>query len=116
MSVLLTTREVGEVVLLDISGRLTVSDNTLRNAISQLLKAGKRQFVLKMNDVSYVDSCGLGELVSVYISVTNSGGTVKLLTPSEKVRALLTLTKLDSVFDILENARPFTMKANLPGS
>ena len=116
MSVLLTTREVGGVVVLDVSGRLTVSDNTLRNAVSQCLKAGKRQFVLKLKDVSYVDSCGLGQLVSVYTSVTNSSGTVKLLTPSEKVLALLRLTKLDSVFDILDDAGPFTMKANSAGS
>jgi len=116
MSVRLTTREVGEVVVLDISGRLTVSDHTLRNTVSQLVKAGKRQFVLKMKDVSYVDSCGLGELVTVYTSVTNSAGTVKLLKPSEKVRALLKLTKLDSVFDILEDERPLATKATPAGS
>lgn len=116
MSVLLTMHETRGVLVLDISGRLTVSDHSFREAIGQYLKAGKRQFVLKMDGVSYLDSCGLGELVCVYTSVKNLGGTVQLLTPSEKVRELLILTRLDSVFEILEDARPFVMKAPSAGA
>ena len=115
MSVVLTTREVRNVLVLNISGRLTVSDDNLRDTVAQFLKAGKREFVLKMSDVSYMDSCGLGELVTVYISVTNSGGRVRLLAPSARVRALLRLTRLDSVFDILEDAALFEVKSASAG-
>ena len=111
MSVLMKAREVKDVLVLNISGRLTVSDHNLRDTVLQFLKAGKRQFVLKMSDVSYVDSCGLGELVTVYTSIRNAGGTVRLLTPSERVRVLLNITKLDTVFDILEDVAPFVTKA-----
>jgi len=116
MSVFLTAREIQGVLVLDISGRLTVSDHNLRNTVLRFLKAGNRQFVLRMNEVSYIDSCGLGELVTVYTSVRNLGGTVRLLTPSEKVRNLLSLTKLDTVFDILEDAAPFVVKVVSAGS
>ena len=69
--------------------------------------AGHRQFIVKMSDVSYIDSCGLGELVSLYTSIRNSGGNVRLLAPSQRVRKLLNTTKLDTVFEILEDATPF---------
>jgi anti-sigma B factor antagonist len=111
MSAILT-REVGGVLVLDISGRLTLLDHTLRETVLHWINAGNRQFVLKMSDVSYIDSCGLGELVSVCVSARNSGGDVRLLAPSERVRKLLKITKLDSVFDILEDATPFSDSAS----
>src|SRR4030095_11870055 len=104
----IVTREVGAVPVVHISGRLTLLDQTLRETVLHCMNAGSRQFVLKMSDVSYIDSCGLGELVSVCVSVRNSGGDVRLLAPSERVRQLLKITKLDSVFDILEDAIPFS--------
>ena len=60
-------QEENGVLMLDISGRLTILDHHLRNTVSRFLRAGRREFVLRMKDVSYIDSCGLGELVSVYI-------------------------------------------------
>jgi anti-sigma B factor antagonist len=82
-------------------------DRDLREAVVRSLAAGHRQFVLKMDAVSYIDSCGLGELVSIYTSVRNSGGNVQLLAPSHRVRELLSITKLDTIFEILEDVTPF---------
>jgi anti-anti-sigma factor len=107
MTVILNTREVQGFVVLDISGRLTILDESLRDTVGEFLQAGKRQFILKMNDLSYMDSCGLGQLVSVYISVRNADGNLRLLSPGKKCRELLRISKLDTVFDIFEDAAPF---------
>ena len=116
MSVIINTREVGGFVVLDMSGRLTILDNSLRETIHELLKDGKRQFILKMNELSYIDSCGLGQLVSVYVSVRNAGGILRLLSPSEKPRELLHISKLDTVFDIFEDAAPFEQASSSTAS
>jgi anti-anti-sigma factor len=107
MGVELTAHEVRDVLVVEIYGRLTVLDQTLRETVHHYLSAGKRQFILKMSELSYIDSCGLGELLSVYASVRNLGGELRILTPSARVRELLHITKLDTVFDILEDAAPF---------
>ena len=109
------TQEVGWCLVMDISGRLSVMEGTLREAMQRSLIAGHRQFILKMNDVSYIDSCGLGELVSIYTSVRKSGGHVRILAPSERVRELLDITKLDTIFEILEDTTPFARPAPSPG-
>lgn len=101
MSVIRVEEERG-FLLLDISGRLTILDHHLRLTVNRLLRAEHRQFMLRMTDVSYIDSCGLGELVTVYSSITSAGGNIRLLNPSEKVRHLLNTTKLDTVFEIIE--------------
>jgi anti-sigma B factor antagonist len=88
-------------------------DRDLRETVLRSLAAGYRQFVLKMDAVSYIDSCGLGELISIYTSVRTSGGNVRLLAPSHRVRELLSITKLDTVFEILEDATPFADAAAL---
>jgi anti-sigma B factor antagonist len=106
MSVIRTQEGRGFLVI-EISGRLSVLDYKLKETVRQLLTAGHRQFILKMSDVSYLDSCGLGELVCIYTSVRNSGGSLRLLSPSERARKLLNTTKLDTVFDILDDATPF---------
>ena len=102
------THEIGEVMVVDISGRLSILDRQIRETVRDLLTAGHRQFILKMSDVSFIDSCGLGELICIYTSVRNSGGNVRLLAPSQRVRQLLNTTKLDTIFEILEDATPFT--------
>ena len=108
---IIRTHEIGGVMVVDISGRLSILDRQIREAVQHLLKAGHRQFILKMSDVSFIDSCGLGELVSIYSSVRNSGGNVRLLAPSQRVRQLLNTTKLDTIFEILEDAAPFAVSA-----
>ena len=111
MSVILNAREVRGVVVLELSGRLTILDESLRDTVREFLKAGQRQFILKMNGVSYMDSCGLGQLVSAYISVRNAGGNLRLLSPSEKCRELLRITKLNTVLDIFEDSASFEPEA-----
>jgi anti-sigma B factor antagonist len=108
---IIRTHEIRGVMVVDISGRLSILDRQIRDTVRDLLAAGHRQFILKMSDVSFIDSCGLGELVSIYTSVRNSGGNVRLLTPSQRVRQLLNTTKLDTIFEILENAAPFAESA-----
>jgi anti-sigma B factor antagonist len=98
------TQEDRGVLVLDISGRLTILDQNLRKAIYHFLKTGHRQFILRMRDVSYIDSCGLGELVTVYVSVKNYGGHVQFLSPNERVRKLLHTTRLDTIFDIVHES------------
>jgi anti-sigma B factor antagonist len=85
------------------AGKVTMYDEGLRNCVRQSLEAGERQFVLNLHDVSYMDSAGLGQLVTAYTTVMTAGGNLRLLSPGPRVRRLLEITKLDSVFTILEN-------------
>ena len=105
---IIRTHEIRGDMVVDISGRLSILDREIRETVRDLLTAGHRQFILKMSDVSFIDSCGLGELICIYTSVRNSGGNVRLLAPSQRVRQLLNTTKLDTIFEILEDATPFT--------
>jgi anti-sigma B factor antagonist len=101
----LTTREVSHVTIVDITGRITLGDETgqLRDAVRQLISEGKKKIVLNLAHVDYIDSSGVGELVSSFTTVRNSGGELKLLGLSKKVRDILQVTKLYTVFDIKED-------------
>src|SRR5260370_24805964 len=98
----ITTREVSHVTIVDINGRITLGDETgkLRDTIHQLIDAGKKKIVLNLAQVDYIDSSGVGELVSSYTSVRNNGGELKLLSLTKKVQDLLHITKLYTVFDL----------------
>jgi anti-sigma B factor antagonist len=101
----ITTREVSKVTILDLNGRITLGDETesLRNAVRQLIAAGKKKIVLNLAHVDYIDSSGVGELVSSYTAVRNSGGDLKLLNLTKKVHDILNVTKLYTVFDVKED-------------
>ena len=116
MSVELTTRKVRDVLVVEISGRLTVLDPTVRESMLRFLRTGIRRFILKMDQISYIDSCGLGELIAIYVSIRHVDGDLRLLTPSPRVRELLRITKLDTVFEILEDAAPFEGSAASAGT
>ena len=105
MALTVKTRDVGNVAILDLNGRITLGENTgiLRNAITSLLSAGKNSLVLNMAEVGYVDSAGLGELVGAYTTATNHGGSVKLLHIQGKLKDLMTITKLHTIFAIFED-------------
>ena len=98
-------RTVGDVKILDCSGKLTLGEGTMsiRNSVRDLLNGGAKKIVLNFKDISYVDSAGIGELVSSYTSVVNGGGKLKLMNLSSKTHQLLTVTKLFTVFEIFEN-------------
>ena len=101
----ITTREVSHVTIVDLNGRITLGDETgkLRDVICELIAAGKKKIVLNLANVDYIDSSGVGELVSGYTTVRNAGGELKLLSLTKKVQDVLHVTKLYTVFDIKED-------------
>lgn len=105
MSMTLTPRRLDDVVILDLSGRITIGEGTLmlRDQIHKLLDAGQTKFLLNLADVDYIDSSGLGELVSSFTTVRNKGGQLKLLNLTRRVRDLLQITKLLTVFEAFDN-------------
>ena len=98
-------RRAGDVTILDLKGRLRVGGNTvaLHKSIRCLVGEKKTTIVLNLADVTYIDSCGLGELVASQVSVEKSGGEIKLIGLTETLRELLTVTRLLTVFDAYDN-------------
>jgi anti-sigma B factor antagonist len=98
----ITTRTVGDVTILDCSGKITLGEGTMavRNTVREVLKNGGRKIILNLGDVNYIDSSGIGELVSTYTSVTNQGGKLLLLNLTKKIHELLAITKLLTVFQV----------------
>ena len=98
-------RQAGDVTVLDLSGKITIGEGSvaLRTAIRRLLEEGKKRILLNLSGVSYVDSSGIGELVSSYTAINKEGGQLKLLNLTQKIQDLLTITKLLTVFDVYEN-------------
>ncbi|HSR69502.1 MAG TPA: STAS domain-containing protein [Acidobacteriota bacterium] len=94
-------RKISGVTILDVSGKITIGEGSaeIRNKVRQLLEQGDKDILLNLGEVSYVDSSGIGELVSCYTTVTNQGGQLKLLNLTRKMRELLAITKLLTVFD-----------------
>ena len=101
------TRTANGVTILDIRGKITIGEGSaeIRNKVRDLLHAGRKNIVLNLGDVSYVDSSGIGELVSSYTTVTNQGGDLKLLNLTKKLRELLAITKLLTVFESYEDEK-----------
>ena len=105
MSMKLTIREVNEVTILDLTGRITLGGESgrLRDAVREIVVKGSKRIILNLGEVSYIDSSGLGELVSAFIAVKNAGGELKLLNVTKHVSDLLVITKLVTVFDVSDN-------------
>ncbi len=99
------TRSVNGVSILDLHGKVTIGEGTreVREKIRELLENGNKNILMNLGDVSYVDSAGIGELVSSYTTVTNQGGQFKLLNLTKKIRELLAITKLLTVFDSFDD-------------
>ncbi len=102
MSMKVSTRQVDGVTIVDLSGRITLGEGsvTLRDTIRGLAAKGAKKILLNLGDVNYIDSSGVGELVSAFTSVKNAGGELKLLNLTKKVQDVLQITKLYTVFDI----------------
>ena len=105
MSVKISTRQVDGVTVLDISGRITLGEGSvqLRDAVRDLLSKGQKHILLNLGDVNYIDSSGIGELVSAFTTAKNQGGELKLLNLTRKVHDLLQITKLYTVFDVKDD-------------
>jgi anti-sigma B factor antagonist len=99
----ITPRIVDGVMIIDLVGELSRRGPSINNAVKELLEQGWSSFVLNISGVSYVDSSGLGQLVSIWTSIGNRGGQLILLRPAPQVHAQLQMTKLNTVFIILQN-------------
>ncbi|HKD62945.1 MAG TPA: STAS domain-containing protein [Candidatus Acidoferrales bacterium] len=97
-----TCREINDVAIIDFSGKITLGEgsSTLRRTIKELIDKGHRKIVLNLYDVDYIDSSGIGELVSGYTTVRNAEGELKLLHLTKRVHDLLQITRLFTVFDV----------------
>jgi anti-sigma B factor antagonist len=100
-----STRQVDGVSIVDCSGRITLGEGSivLRDTVKDLLGKGQKKILLNLGDVNYIDSSGIGELVSAYITAKNQGGELKLLKLTKKVHDLLQITKLYTVFDVKDD-------------
>ncbi len=101
----LTERQAGDVTILDMSGKVTIGEGSvaLRTAIRRLLGDGKKKILLNLGSVGYIDSSGIGELVSSFTAVNKENGTLKLLNLTQKIQDLLAITKLLTVFDVYDS-------------
>jgi anti-sigma B factor antagonist len=98
-------RQVGNVTVLDIDGNLRIGEGSamLQKAIRRLLQEGQTRILLNLSRVDYIDSSGLGELVAGHVAMGKKGGQIKLLHLTHRVRELMTITKLLTVFDAYED-------------
>jgi anti-sigma B factor antagonist len=105
VSIKLNTRQVGDVSVVDVAGRITLGEGSsaLRDLMRDMVGKNQKKILLNLGEVSYIDSSGIGELVSGFTTVTNSGGQLKLLNLNKRVKDLLQITKLYTVFDVHED-------------
>ncbi|MGA8026913.1 MAG: STAS domain-containing protein [Bryobacteraceae bacterium] len=105
MSVKLSSRQVGDVTVIDAAGRITLGEgaSAFRDMIRNLAAKGNKKLLLNLGEVSYIDSSGIGEMVSGFTTVTNNGGQLKLVGLSKRVKDLLQITKLYTVFEAFDD-------------
>lgn len=101
----ISERQAGDVTILDLVGKVTIGEGSvaLRGAIRRLLGDGKKKILLNLGGVGYIDSSGIGELVSSFTAVNKEDGTLKLLNLTQKIQDLLAITKLLTVFDVFDS-------------
>jgi anti-sigma B factor antagonist len=103
MSLSIEIRRVERAVVLELFGRLSVLQQDLRQLVWLLIQEGERNFIINLANVSYLDNSGLGQLCWIYTVSKNRGGDMKLLKPTPRIRKLLNVTKLDTVFESFES-------------
>jgi anti-sigma B factor antagonist len=98
-------RQINDVTLLDLHGKIMIGegDDALRDAVTKVVEAGKTKIILNLGEVDYVDSAGLGEIVRCYTTVSRKGGRLKLIHLTKKIRDLLSITKLLTVFETFDS-------------
>ena len=103
MNMITSTRQIAGVTIVDIRGRIVLGEESaaLRELVCELLSKGHKKILLNLGDVNYIDSSGLGNLVGAFTSVRKQEGELKLLNLTNKVHALMQITKLYTVFDIM---------------
>ncbi|MBM3786860.1 MAG: STAS domain-containing protein [Acidobacteria bacterium] len=105
MSATVSTRQSGGVSVVDVGGKITLGEGSIavRDTVRSQVEAGNKKIILNLGNVTYIDSSGIGELVSAYTTVSNSGGTLKLLNLTKRVHDLLQITKLYTVFEVFDD-------------
>jgi anti-sigma B factor antagonist len=101
----ITNRQVGDVTVVDATGRITLGEgaSVFRDMIRDLATKGNKKILINLSDVSYIDSSGIGEMVSSFTTVTNHGGQLKLLGLTKRVKDLLQINKLYTVLEVFED-------------
>jgi anti-sigma B factor antagonist len=102
----ISERSAGDVMIVDVSGKITLGDGgdvMLKDKMQSLIQQGKKKVLLNLGDVSYVDSAGLGEIVQAYATINKGGGALKLLNTTKRIKDLLSITKLLTVFECHDN-------------
>jgi anti-sigma B factor antagonist len=114
MQLEITERQLGEAVVLAVRGRLVADQRAcpLCDRVDALLESGAREFLIDLSQVTYIDSAGVGALVWKYRSVTSRGGTFTLLQPNRRVRTVLRITRLDTIFEIYDSEAEALAKAS----
>jgi len=107
MSLKMRTREANGIVIIDLSGQITLGEASasVRDEVRDQTSHGSRKILLNLADVTYIDSAGLGELTAAFMSVKNRGGELKLLNLTKRVRDVMQITKLYTVFDVHDDER-----------
>lgn len=105
MSTAIKGRETDGLIILDISGRITIGEGSvvLRDRVRDEIAAGRQRIIINLADVSYIDSSGLGELISAFTTAKNRGITLKLLNLTKRIHELMQITKLYTVFDVYDD-------------
>lgn len=98
-------RRIGDVTVLDLKGRLVFEegDMVLREHISRLVEQGRKNIVVNLDEVTYVDSCGIGVLVAKFVSLRRKGGDLRFVNVTPRSRRLLEITKLMDIFRIFDS-------------
>ncbi len=105
MSLILKTRQVEDVTIVDVAGQIKLGEAavSLRDTLRDLVSSNRKKLILNLGEVSYIDSSGIGELVAAYTTVRDKGGQLKLLNLTKRVKDVLQITKLYTVFDVYDN-------------
>jgi anti-sigma B factor antagonist len=108
------TRTIGDVCILDCSGKITLGEGTMsiRNTVKDALQGGAKKILLNFASVTYIDSAGVGELVGAFVTSSNNGAKLKLLGLTGKLREVLTITKLLTVFEVFDNETSAVLSFN----
>jgi len=102
----ISERVAGDVVIVDVSGKVTLGDGgdaMLKDKMGSLVQQGQKKVLLNLGDVSYVDSAGLGAIVQAYATLNKNGGSLKLLNATKRIKDLLSITKLLTIFDTYDS-------------
>jgi anti-sigma B factor antagonist len=113
-----TERDIGDVTLLELSGRLVLDDGDamLRDRVTDLVSRGRLQLVVNLKDITYIDSCGLGVLIAKLVSVRNKGGDLRLLNLSPRSHRVFEICKLENVFESFDSEADAVASFSRPGS